>query len=254
MTTTDSMPTETILVRPVSGAPLKVPHHVALIMDGNGRWARERNLPRSAGHKQGAEALRNILLACPRIGIKHLTVYAFSSENWQRPQTEINDLFGLLKFYLKRELALIQENGIRLRVIGETNLIPKDLHKIISDAEQATASNQGFDFTVCFSYGARQELANAARCMANDVFSGKLTPQEITSDIFETYLYTYPLPAPDLLIRTGGEKRLSNFLLWQSAYTELYFTDTLWPDFTETSFLNACHEFSYRERRYGVTE
>jgi len=229
------------------------PHHVAVIMDGNGRWAQARKLPRSAGHKQGAEALRTMLRACPKLGVKHLTVYAFSAENWQRPQSEINDLFGLMRYYLKRELAELKANGIRLHVIGDLSRLSEEMRQQIRDAERETAGNGDFDFTVCFSYGARQEMAQAARRMAEDVAAGRLAPDAVTEETLEAYLYTAHLPEPDLLIRTGGEKRLSNFLLWQSAYTELYFTDVLWPDFSEADFAEACRDFSQRERRYGLT-
>lgn len=232
----------------------KQPAHVAIIMDGNGRWARRRHLPRSAGHKQGAEALRGLLKACPKLGVKHLTVYAFSSENWQRPQSEIQDIFGLLKFYLKRELAELKKGGIRIHVIGELEQLPAEVRLLIEKAEKETALNTGFDFTICFSYGARQELVSATKRIAEKVAMGSITPQEINEDLLGRHLYTSHLPEPDLLIRTGGEKRLSNFLLWQSAYSELYFTDVLWPDFSEAHFTEACHDFSLRERRYGLTD
>lgn len=231
-----------------------MPKHVAVIMDGNGRWAQARKLPRSAGHKQGAEALRTMLHACPKLGVKHLTVYAFSAENWQRPSHEINDLFGLMRYYLKRELAELKANGIRLHIIGDLSNVSEDMLHQIRDAEKQTADNTDFDFTVCFSYGGRQEMTHAALRMAEDVVAGQLPIASISEKTLETYLYTSHLPEPDLLIRTGGEKRLSNFLLWQSAYTELYFTNTLWPDFSEADFAEACRDFSLRERRYGLTD
>lgn len=241
-------------ILPYVSGPTGLPKHVAVIMDGNGRWARARNLPRSAGHKQGAEALRTMLHTCRKLGVRHLTVYAFSAENWQRPQTEINDIFGLMSFYLKREIEEFKNNGIRLRVIGDLQRLPSDLRQMIAAAEQETAVNGAFDFTVCFSYGARQEMVCAMRRMAEDVKAGRLDAQDITEAHLEAYLYTTHLPEPDLLIRTGGEKRLSNFLLWQSAYAELYFTDILWPDFGEAHFTEACRDYSYRERRYGLTD
>jgi undecaprenyl diphosphate synthase len=192
--------------------------------------------------------------ACRKLGVHHLTVYAFSAENWRRPETEIHDIFGLMKFYLRRELAAFKENGIRLRVIGDLSRLPADLRAMIEEAEQETLAGGVFDLTVCFSYGARQEMSAAARAMAEDVRIGRLLPESINVDTLSRYLYTAHLPEPDLLIRTGGEKRLSNFLLWQCAYTELYFTEILWPDFGEAHFVEACRDFSHRERRYGLTD
>lgn len=244
---------DTVADLPFVSGPSGLPRHVAVIMDGNGRWASQRRLPRSAGHKQGAESLRTMLHACRRMGVQYLTVYAFSAENWQRPESEINDLFGLMSHYIKRELKEIAENHIRLRVIGDMSRVPAELRRQIAEAEQATAGNDRFTFAICFSYGARQEIAAAAQRLAQDVVAGTLEASAITEQTLNRYLYTVDMPEPDLLIRTGGEKRLSNFLLWQSAYTELYFTETLWPDFGESDFIEACKDFSNRERRYGLS-
>ena len=243
--------TESMTELPFASGPAGMPRHVAMIMDGNGRWAAQRKLPRAAGHKQGAESLRAMLHSCRKLGVRYLTVYAFSAENWQRPESEINDLFGLMSHYIKRELKEIAGNRIRLRIIGDMSRVPSDLRQQITEAEKATAGNDDFTFTICFSYGARQEITSAAQRMAQDVQAGKLSPEAITEATLNSYLFTADMPEPDLLIRTGGEKRLSNFLLWQSAYTEFYFTDTLWPDFGEADFSEACRNFSYRERRYG---
>jgi undecaprenyl diphosphate synthase len=228
------------------------PLHIAIIMDGNGRWAKSRNLPRTAGHQQGAEALKDILEGCKEFGIKHLTLYAFSSENWKRPQTEITDLMGLLRLYLNRELATLHKNNICIRIIGDRTRLDKDIQDKITECEQLTQHNTALHLTIALSYGSRQEIAHAARRVAEEVASGRLSADDVTEESFSQYLYTAGTPDPDLLIRTGGEERLSNFLLWQSAYTELYFTDILWPDFKKEGLRAAIEEFKRRERRYGT--
>ena len=232
--------------------PALVPQHVAIIMDGNGRWAKARGLPRTAGHKKGAATLRTIMTACRDAGVQCLTVYAFSSENWKRPSEEISDLMLLLKHYLQQELSTMQENGIRMRFIGDLSQLGMDIRDLIQEATDTTARNTAFTFTVALSYGARQEIVRAARKLAADVASGKLKPEDITEENFAAQLDTDGLPEPDLLIRTGGEQRLSNFLLWQSAYTEFHFTEVLWPDFDAAHFALALQDFAKRERRYGT--
>ena len=234
-------------------APQKAPQHVAIIMDGNGRWAKERGLPRVAGHKKGAEALRQLLVECRDLGIGYLTIYAFSSENWNRPQTEVNDLMQLLRFYLERELKTLNENGIRLKVIGDLSQVDASVRKQIEAAEKATAANGQFQLTVALSYGARGEMIHAMRDIAAKVQNGEISPENIDEVTIASHLFTTGLPDPDLLIRTGGEQRLSNFLLWQSAYTELLFTPVYWPDFSPERFKEALDEYARRERRYGNT-
>jgi undecaprenyl diphosphate synthase len=230
-----------------------VPRHVAIIMDGNGRWAKKRALPRIAGHKKGAETLRRVLGACRELGIRHLTVYAFSAENWQRPQEEVSGLMGLLAHHLSAELEMLKEHGIRLRVIGEVEQLSAELRGLIARAEEETRGFDRFHLSICLSYGARQEITRAARLLAEEAARGTLPAQDITEAELAARLFTRDLPDPDLLIRTGGEQRLSNFLLWQSAYTELYFSDVAWPDFTPEHLRAACAEYASRERRYGKT-
>ncbi|MFO1242952.1 MAG: isoprenyl transferase [Rickettsiales bacterium] len=229
------------------------PQHIAIIMDGNGRWAKAKGLARTLGHRQGAETLRSTMRACQELGVKYLTVYAFSSENWQRPEDEVSELMRLLAFYLQGEVKTLRENDIRLKIIGDRSRLSDAVKKQIDKAEENTAHCQSFQLTVCLSYGARQELIHAIQDIARDVANGAVKPDAIDEAMLESRLYTYELPVPDLLIRTGGEHRLSNFLLWQSAYTELYFTDTLWPDFTREHLQEACEDFAKRERRYGRT-
>jgi undecaprenyl diphosphate synthase len=213
--------------------------HVAIIMDGNGRWAEAKRVPRLEGHRRGAEATRKATRSCIEHKIPYLTIYAFSAENWQRPEEEVRDLMGLLRHYLKNEIKELHENNIRLRVIGDRSKFDKDLNLQIEQAEAKTIANTGLNLQIALSYGGRQELEMAARKMAEN--GGKL----------EDYLYTAGMPDPDLLIRTGGELRISNFLLWQMAYTELYFTETLWPDFDAAVFDKAIEEFTRRVRRFG---
>jgi len=228
------------------------PRHVAIIMDGNGRWANARGLPRTLGHRQGAEAVRRCVAGALEMRIPFLTLFGFSSENWRRPMTEVEDLMGLLRRYLKSEIAEFHKNGIRLRVIGERGRLPRDIVRLIEDAEDRTAENEDLDLVMAISYGARQEIASAARELAQAVAAGELTPEDIDEETFSAGLLTAGIPDPDLLIRTSGEQRLSNFLLWQSAYSELVFVDKLWPDFDKSDLAAAVAEFRQRERRYGA--
>ena len=230
-----------------------IPNHVAIIMDGNGRWARARGLPRAAGHRKGADAIGRTLRAAAELGVSHLTLFGFSSENWKRPASEIDDLMGLLRRYLHGEIAELYKNNIRLRVIGDRNDLPGDIAKLIDGAEAQTKDNDGLNLTVALSYGARQEIAAAARAIARDVAAGKLDAEAISNDDIARNLTTADLPDPDLLIRTSGEQRLSNFMLWQMAYTELVFSPTLWPDFEKSHFEAAIREYNGRERRYGAS-
>jgi undecaprenyl diphosphate synthase len=229
-----------------------LPQHVAIIMDGNGRWAKARGLPRTAGHKKGADSLRRTLDYCHDAGIKHLTIYAFSAENWKRPSDEISDLMQLLQHYLHRELETLHQRGVRLRFIGDLSKLGAEIREQILYAEDMTKRNDAFSLTIALSYGSRQEIVRATQKIAEKLAAGKISTNDITEELFAENLDTAGLPEPDLLIRTGGEKRLSNFLLWQSAYTEFYFTDTLWPDFDKADFTAALTDFSSRERRYGT--
>lgn len=231
---------------------IQLPQHLAVIMDGNGRWAKARGLPRTAGHKKGADALRRTLDYCENLGIKYLTIYAFSAENWKRPSDEINDLMQLLQHYLHNELENLHQRGVRMRFIGDFSKLSPEIREQITYSMDLTARNTDFNLTIALSYGSRQEIVRATQKIAEMVAAGKINESEITEELFSENLDTAGLPEPDLLIRTGGEKRLSNFLLWQSAYTELYFSDTLWPDFAEADFNAAINDFANRERRYGT--
>ncbi len=229
-----------------------IPTHVAIIMDGNGRWAKARGLPRIMGHKKGAEALRSALDACMKAGSRYLTIYAFSSENWKRPIVEISDLMELLRTFLDKEIAALHRGGIQLKVIGDLSKLAPDIRAQIEGAEALTKDNKKFNLIVALSYGARQEIIQAMRKVAELSASGRIAPDTIDESFISSLLYTHAIPDPDLLIRTAGEQRLSNFLLWQSAYTELYFTSVLWPDFTPKHLQEAIAEYSNRERRYGT--
>ncbi len=230
-----------------------LPTHIAIIMDGNGRWAKQRGLPRVAGHKKGADSVREVIESSVQIGIKYLTLYAFSSENWRRPAEEIDGLMELLSFYLKKEINALHKNGVRLNFIGDREKLNLDIAKKLLEAEELTKNNSTLLLTIALSYGSRQEMVRATTLIAKEISDGNLTALEINEQSFVKYLYTIDIPDPDLLIRTGGEQRLSNFLLWQSAYAELYFTDTLWPDFHKHNLEQAIVEFSQRERRYGTS-
>lgn len=229
------------------------PVHVAIIMDGNGRWAKARGLPRTAGHKRGAEAVRRIVESARELGISYLTLYAFSSENWKRPAGEVTDLMGLLRLYLRSEVANMHKNGIRLKVIGDRSRLGPDIVALIEDSEAKTAANTALTLVLALSYGGRQELVAAARRVAVDVAAGRLDPDAIDEAAIEGRLFTAGIPDPDLVIRTSGEKRISNFLLWQCAYAELVFLDVLWPDFGRADLEGAIRDFHRRERRYGAT-
>jgi undecaprenyl diphosphate synthase len=235
----------------LSGGGTGVPRHVAIIMDGNGRWAKKRLLPRIAGHRQGAEAVRKTVRAAAELGIEALTLYAFSSENWRRPADEVSDLMGLLRHYIIRELEEISSNGIRIKIIGDTSKFDEDLVKMLEDACARTAGNDRLIFTIALNYGAQDELVRATRAIAEEARAGTLDPATIDVDAIEARLDTHDLPPLDLLIRTSGERRLSNFLLWQAAYAELLFVDTLWPDFDGETLTAAIEDFARRERRYG---
>jgi undecaprenyl diphosphate synthase len=236
-----------------AAVPRPLPRHIAIIMDGNGRWAKARGLPRIAGHRRGADAVRRALVAAGELGIPYLTLFGFSSENWKRPHEEVDDLMGLLRHYLQGEIAELHKSGVRLRVIGELGRLSADLVALIANAETLTHDNRGINLTVALSYGGRAEIVAAARAIAVEVAAGRLAPETVDEDRIAGHLFTADLPDPDLLIRTSGEQRLSNFLLWQAAYTELVFLDTCWPDFSRESLETAIAEFHRRDRRYGGT-
>lgn len=222
-------------------------------MDGNGRWAANRGLPRIAGHQRGADAVRTAVRSCSELGVRYLTLYAFSSENWKRPADEVQDLMGLLRVYLRREINELAENGVRMRVIGDRRRLEPDIQELIAESEERTRGNDRLDLVVALNYGARNEILSAVRGLAADVAAGILDPATITEDVFAARLDTRGMPDPDLLIRTSGERRLSNFLLWQCAYAELVFTPTLWPDFGKADLEAAIEDYQRRERRYGGT-
>jgi undecaprenyl diphosphate synthase len=233
--------------------PPRLPRHVAIIMDGNGRWAQSRGLPRIAGHRQGADAVRRTLVAAGELGIPYLTLFGFSSENWKRPQDEIESLMGLLRHYLRSEIAELHRHGVRLRIIGERGRLAGDIAGLIRNAEILTCDNDRMNLTIALSYGGRAEIVAAARAIAAEVMAGKLALDRIDEAAIARHLFTSELPEPDLLIRTSGEQRISNFLLWQCAYAELVFTKTLWPDFGRADLEQAVADFGGRERRYGAS-
>jgi undecaprenyl diphosphate synthase len=227
------------------------PAHIAIIMDGNGRWAKARGLPRAAGHRAGVEALRETVRAVGDMRIPWLTVYAFSSENWSRPKSEVSDLMGLLKLFIRRDLAELHQNGVRVLVIGDRNNLAPDIKLLLEEAEALTKDNTNMNLVIAFNYGARDEIARAARMIAQAVKEGRITPEEITPESFEAFLDTAAMPDPDLVIRTSGEQRLSNFLLWQTAYSELIFMPCYWPDFDRRKLVEAIDIYSARDRRFG---
>ncbi|MDO9413382.1 MAG: isoprenyl transferase [Pseudolabrys sp.] len=228
-----------------------VPHHVAIIMDGNGRWAAARGLPRVEGHRRGVDALRRTIRSAGEMGVKIITVFSFSSENWSRPAAEIGELMGLLRRFIRNDLAELHKSGVRVRIIGERAGLEADIGRLLVEAEELTKDNTGLTLVVAFNYGARQEIARAAQRMAEDVAQGKLKPEDITIDTLGGFLDAPDLPDPDLVIRTSGEQRLSNFLLWQSAYSELVFVPVHWPDFDRAVLEGAIREYQQRERRFG---
>ncbi|MBQ6815471.1 MAG: isoprenyl transferase [Lachnospiraceae bacterium] len=230
---------------------MKIPNHVAIILDGNGRWAKKRLMPRNYGHVRGAKTVEQICEDAWNMGIHYLTVYAFSTENWKRPQSEVDALMKLLKNYLKDCIERSNSNNMRVRVIGDKTGLNDAIREKIEELEQLTKDNTGLNFTIAINYGSRDEMVRAMKLMANDVKNGSIEPECITETTFENYLDTAGIPDPDLLIRTSGEQRLSNYLLWQLAYTEFYFTDVLWPDFSEEELANAVLAYNKRDRRFG---
>ncbi len=229
-----------------------VPAHIAIIMDGNGRWAKERGMPRIEGHRKGIDAVRNIVRIAGDYGIKYLTLYSFSSENWNRPESEISELFGLLRFFVRKHLAELHQNNVCLKVIGEKQGVPDDIVKLLDDATNLTSKNNGLTLVIAFNYGARTEILNAAKKVAEQIALGEFAIDELTCEIFEKNLQTKGIPDPDLIIRTSGEQRLSNFLLWQAAYSEFVFTPCKWPDFDEQTFQEALNDYNNRDRRFGA--
>ncbi|MDR2350610.1 MAG: isoprenyl transferase [Deltaproteobacteria bacterium] len=235
----------------MDGTSPKIPAHVAIIMDGNGRWAEKKGLPRSEGHKAGAEPVRTVLTAAVKMGIKNLTLYTFSTENWGRPEEEINSLFALLGKYLRSDTPELHEKGVRLAIVGDLRRLPGDILKSLNDSVDLMKDNMTMTLTLALSYGARAELVAASKSLCRGIEDGTLTPDDITEESFSKALWTSSLPDVDFLIRTGGDKRISNFLLWKIAYAELYFTDVQWPDFTEKDFLEAVDCYQKRDRRFG---
>ena len=237
----------------VAGSLKEPPRHVAIIMDGNGRWALSHSLPRTEGHRRGADAVKQTVRACLDLNIDYLTLFAFSSENWKRPKAEVQTLMGLLRFYLRSEIDALIKSDIRLRVIGDRQALEQDIQKLIHFAEDRTKENSRLNLTVALNYGGRREILLAVRAMVRDATVGELDLECISEKHFEERLETHGIPDPDLLIRTSGECRLSNFLLWQCAYSELVFVETLWPDFGKEELISAIEDFNSRERRYGGT-
>lgn len=227
------------------------PPHIGIIMDGNGRWAKMRGLPKRKGHERGVTALRELIRSTQDVDLQYLTLYGFSSENWNRPKGEVQDLLGLLRLYINQDLEELAQNGVKIKVIGARHNLSSDLVRLIEKAERRTVGNRRVTLVIAFNYGGRNEIADAAQMAARRVQAGEISPAEITPDLLERHLYTHGIPDPDLIIRTSGEKRLSNFLTWQSAYSELVFTDVLWPDFGRQHLLEAIAEYYRRDRRYG---
>lgn len=230
-----------------------LPRHVAIIMDGNGRWARQRNLPRFAGHKAGVEIVRNVVQTCGELGIEVLTLFAFSSENWRRPKKEVGLLMDLFLMALEREAKKLHKNNVQLRVVGDRSAFSSKIQKRIREAEELTRKNNGLVLIIAANYGGKWDITQSVRSLAEQVAAGRLQPEEITSEHIQTTLSFADLPEPDLFIRTGGEQRISNFLIWQLAYCELYFTPTLWPDFDRAAFEDALISYTTRQRRFGRT-
>ena len=230
---------------------MNVPQHVAIILDGNGRWAKSKGMPRNYGHAQGSKNVERICEEAWRLGIKYLTVYAFSTENWNRPQDEVDALMNLLRRYMKTCLTTAAKNDMKVRVIGDITRLDEDIRSRILELEEATKNNGGLNFQIAINYGSRDELVRGIRRLAQDCVDNKQDPAEITEAVIERYLDTYGIPDPDLLIRTSGEQRLSNFLLWQLAYTEFYFTDVHWPAFTKEEIIKAIEQYNKRDRRFG---
>jgi undecaprenyl diphosphate synthase len=232
-------------------SPSEIPRHVAIIMDGNGRWAAARGLPRGEGHRRGVEALRKTVRAAGELGVSYLTIFSFSSENWSRPPSEIRDLMGLLRRFIRHDLAELHQNRVKVRVIGERGDLDPDIRRLLEEAEELTRDNDGLTLIVAFNYGARQEIARAASRIAAEVAAGRIQPSSVTAELIAQHLDAPDLPDPDLIIRTSGEQRLSNFLLWQAAYSELVFVPIYWPDFDRAALEGAIAEYRRRERRFG---
>lgn len=230
---------------------MNVPQHIAIILDGNGRWAKKKGMPRNYGHAKGSKNVEDICEAAYDLGVKYLTVYAFSTENWSRPQEEVDALMKLLRDYMKTCLKRAAKNNMCVRVIGDKTALDDDIRNRISELEEATKNNDGLCFQIALNYGSRDEMIRAMRRLSKDCVDGKLSPEAIDAEIFETYLDTCGIPDPDLMIRTSGEQRLSNYLLWQLAYAEFYFTDVLWPDFTKEELVKAIEHYNNRDRRFG---
>ncbi len=230
---------------------MNIPQHVAIILDGNGRWAKKKGMPRNYGHAQGSKNVERICEEAWRMGIKYLTVYAFSTENWNRPKNEVDALMTLLRNYMKTCLKTAAKNDMKIRVIGDKTALDSDIKQRISELESATKENQGLNFTIALNYGSRDEMIRATKRLAKDCVDGRVNVEDISEELYETYLDTCGVPDPDLLIRTSGELRLSNYLLWQLAYAEFYFTDVLWPDFTKEELKKAIEQYNRRERRFG---
>jgi undecaprenyl diphosphate synthase len=237
--------------RETDGPSALLPRHVAIIMDGNGRWAHKHGLPRVEGHRLGVEALRRAVRFAVRRGVRYLTLFSFSSENWSRPEDEIEGLFNLVRIFIRGDLAELNKNGVKIRVIGEREPLPADIRALIEETERVTAGNRGLNLTVAFNYGSRAEIVRAVRDLAERAARGEIDPAAIDHASFEKSLDTAGIPDPDLIVRTSGEQRISNFLLWQAAYAEFVFSPVLWPDFGDSDFEAALSEYSSRERRYG---
>ncbi len=231
----------------------KFPRHLAIIMDGNGRWAVEKNMPRIAGHKEGIESVRDIVKACSQLGIRYLTLYAFSIENWKRPIAEVSGLMKLLEHYLRQEIEELDANGVRIRSIGKINSLPKVVQKLLKDSIERTKDNTGLNLTLALSYSGRWDIVRAVQMVGLDIRRGKVSPEDISEDLFASYLQTHDLPEADLLVRTSGEMRLSNFLLWEMAYGEIYISNKYWPEFRREDLYKALNNYLQRERRYGKT-
>lgn len=242
---------EKAAIAPGDGAS---PRHIAIIMDGNGRWAKARGLPRLEGHRRGVEALRRAVRTAIELKIAYLTVYSFSAENWTRPFEEVQSLMGLLHLFIRNDLAELKANNVRIKVIGAREGLPVDIVGLLDEAERVTQNNTGLVLVVAFNYGGRQEIAAAARALAEKVAQGELATNQINAETYGRALYTSEIPDPDLVIRTSGEQRISNFLLWQAAYAEFVFLDVLWPDFSKLDFIAALDEYAQRDRRYGGVE
>ena len=233
---------------------IQIPGHVAIVMDGNGRWAKNKYLPRAAGHREGVKAAKNIIEACGKAGVKILTLFAFSSENWNRPQAEVSALMGLFVSSLENEIQTLNKNGVKVNFLGDRSRFDSKLQDKINEAEKLTQSNTDFTLNVAVNYGGRWDIVDACKKLTKRVQSKEILPDEINESVFSEFISTYPLPEPDLFIRTAGEMRISNFLIWQLAYTELYFTDVLWPDFDDCQLQQALENYGQRKRKFGMTQ